>query len=352
MNISEIKKYIFENDKIEEILSQIGMHSIKKNGKYISCAFPDGDNVNGCLIYLSEYLNIVSYTREIDGKFKNLDIVDLVNFVCNYNNLHKSINKIKEIIGLNYSIINNNTTIYSGNDIFKKFKKNNTDNNKEPIYDRQILNQYSKRPHIDLWKEYLLPTTLEYFDIKFDIESQRIIFPHFNKENKNEILALVGRTTNPFYKEFKIPKYLTLVGVGYKKTKNLFGLAQNIEYIKNSKQVIIFEGEKSVLKAYQIGYKNCVSVGSHELHTEQIKILLKTGVKEVIIAFDKDVEIEHLIKTYNNIKNYFNVAFIFDKYNFLEDKDAPIDKGKKLFNILYKVRYTIYDLKNIQKGII
>lgn len=47
MTVAEIKEYIFDNDKIEYILEQIGMHEIKRNDKYISCAFPNGDNQNG-----------------------------------------------------------------------------------------------------------------------------------------------------------------------------------------------------------------------------------------------------------------------------------------------------------------
>ena len=49
MEISELKEYIYEQEKIEFILEELGCKSIKsrKENTYYSCAFPDGDNVKG-----------------------------------------------------------------------------------------------------------------------------------------------------------------------------------------------------------------------------------------------------------------------------------------------------------------
>lgn len=347
MNVSDIKKYIFEKELVTLVLETIGMHDLYNNGKYISCAYPDGDNKNGCIVYLSEFLNVTSYTREIDGKFKNIDIVDLVNYVCKFNNLHLAINKIKEICNILYIKPTNKKSIDYGNEIFKKKKKNKENVNINiNIYSKEILDNYYNNPHIHLLYEGILPETIKHFDIKFDIKSERIIFPHFNLSNKNEILALIGRTTNPFYKELNIPKYLTVLGVGYKKTSNLYGLSQNIEDIKKEKKVILFEGEKSVLKAWQMGYKIGLSVGCHSISKEQIKILLSLNIEEVIIAFDKDIELDDFIKTIELLEIYFKITIIYDKYNILNEKDSPIDKGKKVFDILYKYRNTVKELKN------
>lgn len=346
MNIYDIKKYIFEKELVPLVLETIGMHNLYNNGKYISCAYPDGDNKNGCIVYLSEFLNVTSYTREIDGKFQNIDIVDLVNYVCKFNNLHLAINKIKEICNISYIQAENKKKIDYGNSIFKK-KKSNKDNVSMNIYSKEILNKYYDSPHINLFYEGILPKTIKYFDIKFDVKTDRIVFPHFNLSNKNEILSLIGRTVNPFYKELNKPKYLTILGVGYKKTSNLYGLAHNIENIKKEKKVILFEGEKSVLKSWQMGYKIGLSVGCHSISKEQIKILLSLNIEEVIISFDKDVALENIIKEIELLKIYFKVTVIYDKYNLLDEKDSPVDKGKKVFDILYKYRRSIKELNEI-----
>lgn len=230
-------------------------------------------------------------------------------------------------------------------DIIKYYLKTNI------VFDKNILDYYYSRPHINLFYEGILPETCKYFNIKFDIENNRIIFPHFNLTNTKEILALVGRTINPFYKELNISKYLITVGVGYKKGSNLYGLAQNYNDIKKEKRIIIFEAEKSVLKSWQMGYKIGVSVGCHDLTKEQIKVLLSLNVEEVIIAFDKDVELEHLIEIVDMLKYYFKVTVVYDKYNVLDDKDSPVDKGKKIFDILYKYRNDIKELRNIYKSL-
>lgn len=326
MTVSEIKKYIFEKDLVILILENIGMHTIYNNGKYISCAYPDGDNPKGCIVYLNEFLNVTSYTREIDGKFNNLDIIDLVNYVFKFNNLYLAINKVKDICNIK-SVSSNkpHQKVNYGNDLFKKYKKKNDVKKEVIIYDREILNHYYSRPHINLFYESILPETVKYFDIKFDIKSERIIFPHFNLSNKEEILALVGRTINPFYKELNKPKYLTIVGVRYKKGNNLYGLAQNIDDIKKEKRVIIFEAEKSVLKAWQMGYTIGVAVGCHSLSKEQIKILLSLNIEEVIIAFDTDVSIRHIFKIVDMLKHYFKVTVIYDKYDVLDYKGSPVD---------------------------
>lgn len=352
MTVPEIKKYIFEKELIILVLKKIGMHTIHNNGNYISCAYPDGDNPRGCIVYLNEFLNVTSYTREIDSKFNNPDIIDLINYVCKFNDLHLSINKVKEICNIKYNFVSSNIKIKTnyGNELFKKHKNNKFEEN-ITIYSREILNDYYSRPHINLFYEGILPETIKYFDIKFDIKSNRIIFPHFNLGNKNEILALVGRTINPFWEELNIPKYLIIEGKGYKKRSNLYGLAQNIDNIKKEKKIIIFETEKSVLKAWQYGYKIGVSVGCHSISKEQINILLFLNIEEVIIAFDVDVRVDEIIKIVDMLKYYFKVTVIYDKYSILDNKDSPIDKGQRLFNILYKYRNDIKELINIYKSL-
>ena len=68
MEIQDLKEYIYENKKVEDILKELGCHSIKYhngNSKYYSCAFPDGDNKNGLLVYDNEYLNKINDFFEI-----------------------------------------------------------------------------------------------------------------------------------------------------------------------------------------------------------------------------------------------------------------------------------------------
>ena len=81
MDIVSLKKYIFENNKIEFILNEIGCHSITyhSNKDFFSCANYDGDNSGAINVKNNEYLNVINWTREKDFN-DNSDIITLVQY--------------------------------------------------------------------------------------------------------------------------------------------------------------------------------------------------------------------------------------------------------------------------------
>lgn len=341
MTSKELKLYVYENDKIQDVLEGIGMHSVVVRPSYATCGFNDGDNPVACTVYNSQYLTIKSYTREIENSSGLYpDIIDLVKFVLNLKTPYDAMNEIMKLCGLYSKISGAEKKEKDGTEVFRRFNKKNK--NKElygDIFDRSILEPYDRKPHIELMtKDWISPKFAEMYDIVFDHDSNRIIFPHFKWDNHNEILALVGRTVNPAYKELRIPKYLTVVGVGYKKENNIYGLSLNMERIKECKKVIIFEAEKSVVKAHQCGFGYGVAIGCHTLSIQQIKILVALGVEEVIIAFDKDVPLDKLKKYCDILSSYVKVTIIYDLYDILKEKDSPIDKGLKTFKWFYNNR--------------
>ena len=80
--------------------------------------------------------------------------------------------------------------------------------------------------------------------------------------------------------------------------------------------------------------------------------MLQLGVKEIIVAYDKqfqeigDKEWEKLTKNFTNMaKKYGNlvkITFLFDKQNLIGYKDAPIDRGPDIFMELVKNRVSLY----------
>ena len=324
------------------------MHSIVVRPNYITCGFKDGDNKNACTVQNNEYLSIRAYTRDIEATVGMYpDIIDLVKFVLGLRNSYEAMNEILKILGLQTGIINKVERVKDGTELFRKVSNKKSDLHAN-WYDISILDNYDKKPHIDLLtKDWILPEYAQMYNVVFDEESNRIIFPHFHYADKTKILALVGRTVNPAFKELKIPKYLTLVGVGYKKENNIYGLSHNMKYIKEEKKVIIFEAEKSVIKAHQVGYPYSVSIGCHDISMQQAKILLSLGVEEIILAFDKDVKLEHIKKYVDLFSSFVKVTIIYDAYDILDDKESPIDKGMKRFGILYRNRKSWSEWKKI-----
>ena len=112
--------------------------------------------------------------------------------------------------------------------------------------------------------------------------------------------------------------------------------------------------EKSCLKyASYFGQDNDISVAccGSNLINYQVKLLLSLGVKEIIIALDKQFQkigdeewqkwVIKLKTLYNKYGNYINISYMFDKNNLLQYKSSPIDEGKEKFIYLFKNRITL-----------
>ena len=103
MEAKTIKEYIFNNNRVEYVLEQLGMHHIKwHNGEeYITCGMPDGDNPNSTTVYNDSFLGVIAYTRDIKDAYGISDIISLVTFVrqCFFT---ESINWLCELFGLDY----------------------------------------------------------------------------------------------------------------------------------------------------------------------------------------------------------------------------------------------------------
>lgn len=203
------------------------------------------------------------------------------------------------------------------------------------------------KPWID---EGISTEVLREFDIRYDITNLVIIIPH--KDMHGNVIGVRGR----FMSEYSNVKYMPItfngVTLSHPLRGNLYGLYENREVIKKNKTVILFESEKSVLKFSSFfGHENNFSVATagNKVSNEQIQLLQDFGVKQVILAFDKDydnsVDQMKVQNSYNEIAQrlsvYFTTSVIFDYGNVLGYKDAPIDKGKTAFEELFKYRYYI-----------
>jgi hypothetical protein len=131
----------------------------------------------------------------------------------------------------------------------------------------------------------------------------------------------------------------------------LYNLNFSKDNIKVFGKAIVFESEKSCLqyKSY-FGLENDISVAccGSSFSAHQMQLLLDLGVKEVIIAFDRqfqelgDKEFiqlkKKLMTLYNKYHNYTNISFIFDKNMITGYKDSPVDCGPQIFLQLFKER--------------
>lgn len=326
--MEELKLYLKENpDKIQRILEYYNYHSITINNNEIRCAKIGGDNPSGCRIKLNDNLSATDFTTSYNG-----DIIGL----------------IKQHTGLSYKeIINTIKTITNKkinghhkkevgifDDFFNDIYLPQQEDEDEIIYDPSILDQYSKyKWNVKFLRDGILPCSQYKFHVGYDENSNRISVPWFNESG--ELIGIIGRIDSDEPTNYK---YLPIVA--FEKHKNLYGLHQNKEYIKESKKAYIFEAEKSVLQCDTFGVHNTVGLGGNSISKIQVEMLLRLGVECFIISLDEGLDIEIIKKNIKTIKDCcfmrddVKIGVILDKENKYMKKGSkvsPSDQGKEIF---------------------
>ena len=242
----------------------------------------------------------------------------------------------------------------SDNSFIRKFnKQQKTKKEKIEIRDKSVLNKFWPNLFHQSWiKDNISIEVMKEFGIRYDIYENRIIIPHFD-ENDNLIGVRCRYLDAKKVEEGKKYMPITVDNVlyNYPTSMNLYGVNFNKNNIIKYKKVIIGESEKFVMQ-HKSFYEDSVAVaisGSF-ISPEQIEILKKYEVDEVIIALDKEFENKEEEKVYmekvqykfvNPLCKYFTVSIVWDTENDLDLKDAPTDKGKEIFEKLYKNKITV-----------
>lgn len=199
------------------------------------------------------------------------------------------------------------------------------------------MEKYEKRDDkLAVWEEEgISRASLSKFQVYYDSFSNRLVYPIRNIIG--QIVNIGGRTLDPDFKAKKLRKYTYFSGWG--EMDVIYGLFENMESILEKREVILFEGCKSVLVADSWGIHNTGALLTSHLNPNQMKILARLGVR-VVFALDKDVRVrdDHNI---NKLKRYVSVEYFWDREDLLDEKDAPVDKGLEVFKKLYgqRLRY-------------
>lgn len=343
MDTISLKKYIFENSKIEYILEKIGCSHIAyhPNKEYYSCSNYNGDNPSAINVKNNEYLSVVNWTREKDFG-DNSDIITLVQYNKNIS-FREALKYIHEILELKFTwerVVKEESNIPEEVQqmvkIRDKTKYGMLDVNDIHILDEELLNDYVPLLHIDWLREGIMPWTRNKFGLCYSYKYKRVVIP-IRYWSTGELVATNMRTTVENYDEFGIKKYY--LTSGYNKSLNLFGLYENYDSIQKAKYVVIYEAEKSVLKRDSLCDSTGVAVSGHTLSAEQAAILHGLNV-EIIFAFDNDVPIEEVWHCCNKVCKGRKVSYIQNKNNIMGAKDSPADCCNKDFQYLFENRIT------------
>lgn len=263
---------------------------------------------------------------------------NLYSFVKAYHNCssREAVEIIKKYAGYDGDV-NTRRDKLSATIVCKQFmKQRNTKPSPTPtILPDDYMDRFETREDkLDVWrKEGISDNSLKKFQVMYDSFSNRLVYPIRNLQGK--IVNVGGRTLDDDWKEKKLRKYSYFQGWGGGMDV-VYGLYENLEFIKSLDRIIIFEGCKSVLIADTFGIHNTGALLTSHLSPYQMKILASLGCR-VTFALDKDVDIRQ-DKNIQKLKQYVNVDYVWDKDNRLEEKDSPVDKGREVFERLYASR--------------
>ena len=332
MESVQIKERLIQNeDLLIDVLEKYGFCHIKKiKQNEIRCAYDEDSNPTSVVINL-ENLFCTIWSKNVKG-----DIYTILQFNSgqSFSQIHNYLSSLFDGEEIEEEI-KPKKLLFNG--FFKQFIGSEE---KEQIYDENILNEYVSIPCIRFIEDNISAKTQRKFEIGYDYKSQRITIPW--RSIDGNIIGISSRNNDDYS---DAPKYLALKS--FKKSNHLYGLFQNYNEIVSKRKIIIVESEKSVLQAYDMGIKNVVAVGCHSISENQI-YLLKYNVDMVTIMFDKDVTEDEVREQCKKIKDKLDIKvyYCIDNKNLLNEKESVTDRGINIFMELCK---QINEYKEVKK---
>lgn len=220
--------------------------------------------------------------------------------------------------------------------VMKKYASKNTPQKQSSsvILPEDYMNRFEKKESkLKIWiDEGISKESLDRFQVRYDPISDRLVYPIRNMDGR--IVNVGGRAVNPNWKSLGERKYTYFFQWGTINT--IYGAFENMDEILKKREIILFEGCKSVLLADTWGIKNTGAILTSHLSSNNVKILASLGV-DAVFALDNDVDVR-ADKNIRKLSKYINVYFIRDTRGLLDTKDSPVDKGHEVFEKLYESR--------------
>ena len=255
---------------------------------------------------------------------------------------------------LKHIVINTNKISYNYELDLNKYQFNNNIPALDE-YPKEILSYFTHYYHPTWLHDGITPEAMDKFHIGFSLGQNKIIIPHFDIEGR--LIGIRGRALDKkeaeTYGKYR-PLQIGKITYAHPLQFNLYGIYEHQKGIQMRRQAIIAEAEKSVLldDGYYGNLSNCVACCGSTFNKYHISLLTNVlGANEIIIALDKEYTDwrtekahkykERIISMCRKYSNQAVFSYIWDYDNVLEEKDSPFDKGKEVFEHLYKTRVKV-----------
>jgi DNA primase len=291
-----------------------------------------------CYTSCSENMDIY----ELVGRARKISFPQAVQFVA------KTTGKT---FGFGATVRESNSELIDDWDWINRLKKKEKKAIELPEYNNNVLDRFTPSLHESWFNEGISFETGEKFGIGYYFREghEAITIPHYDINNR-----LVGIRRRSLIEEDldNGKKYMPITIAnkmyGHSLMFNLYNLNNSKQQISKLRKVIIYESEKSCLKNHSIygEYDFSVATCGSNISEWQAQTLIKLGVEEVFIAFDKEyidprskqaeIYLKKLLKISKKFTPYVRTFLILDVDGLLEEKESPIDKDKQTLEYLLK----------------
>ena len=225
----------------------------------------------------------------------------------------------------------------------------------EPVeltpYDPAILSAFDHLYPTE-WLEYgITRDSMDKFGIGWYARQACISIPVVQN---GQLVGVRGRYTRP--QDIAKGKYRPIAMLDgnvlkFSSSACMYGYDQNKDAIKSSRQAVLFESEKSVLKAPEYGIHNSLAVFGSNISKRHIEMMLELGVNDVVLAFDSDYRqmgdadfqffVTKIKKVAKKLTPYFSTFVCYNnqgydgyKYSLMDFTD---EQAKKIWDTRVKI---------------
>lgn len=304
--IIKIKDKLRDNPElIIHILNELGCENIKPlKGHEIRWGSSNGSKIN------IETLSYTSFSHNHKG-----DVITMVSLLKEID-LGQAIKWLAKELNLSYEYSEKVEVTLPFGGFFKNYSKvKDSDVNPPKTYPIERLKEYTGRLNTLWLEDNISLQTQELFDIGLDFETNRIAIGW--KDVNSELVGIMGRLNKKELTD-KDTKYLPIIP--FNKSKVLYGLDVNYSDILDNGTIIIVESEKSVLRGYELGYRNIVALGGNNI-SERQAALIKSLCVNVVISLDEGIELTHSIEQAKKCK--IENPFFSNEVYVMEVDDLP-----------------------------
>lgn len=333
--LKEIKKELLNQpEKLKEVLEHYNFHNVIIHQSYISFGRSVDSSKKSIVIRLTnnDYLYVKDYARNIQK--------DLFTYIGEQRlaDFSEILSTVKSILNItDYYDFFGDRGIFGG--FYERIRKRNI--SKINTYDESLLDKYKMYGNARFVKDHISIDAQQFFDIRYDVESQGIVIPI-----RNQLGQLMGVKVRCNYEvEDGEMKYYYLIPCAMSQT--LFGYSQNYNYLVDN-TVYILESEKSVMQCYSYGIRNCVALGSGSISNKQVQMLFELNPKKVIFLHDTGFKQEYIDRNISMVENYSRFSEMeigywdWENSKYKSDiKNSPTDLGYKIFKdiLLNEIKY-------------